>query len=133
METVQVIMYAGRALQLAKLCFLNTRRASSRTLLALANSNIPEQGDGARIFENCVKPAQLDLLDVAAHYAIASMFRQGSEQPSVISSYEIRQREDIRLESGRARLAMGSALVRSRVTHEQQEVSFGVLHFGDHN
>jgi hypothetical protein len=45
----------------------------------------------------------------------------------------VRQHEDVRLESGRARLAVGTAQIRSRITHEQQEISFGVLHFGDHN
>lgn len=132
LETVQVIMYAGRALQLAESLFPEHYEGKFADALALAHSNLPEQGNGARIFENCVKPAQLDLLDVAAHFAIASMFR-GKSEPSVISSYEIKQREDTRLESGRARLTIGSALIRSRITHEQEEVSFGVLHFGDHN
>src|ERR1039458_902061 len=60
------------------------------------------------------------------------MFERMGESSS-INCYEVRQRDDVRLESGRARLAMGTAQIRSRITHEQQEVSFGVLHFGDHN
>ena len=132
LETVQVIMYAGRALQLAESLFPERYEGRFVDALVLAQSNLSEQGNGARIFENYVKPAQLDLLDVAAHYAIASMFRPSAE-PSITSSYEIKQRDDVRMESGRARLAVGTALIRSRVTHEQEEVSFGVLHFGDHN
>ncbi|MGB8770178.1 MAG: DUF3536 domain-containing protein [Candidatus Korobacteraceae bacterium] len=131
-ETVQTIMYAGRALQLAHLLFPDHSEEKFKELLALAKSNLGEHGDGARIFEKWVKPAEVNLLAVAAHYAIASMFQRMGESSS-INCYEVHQREDVRLESGRARLAMGTAQVRSRITHEQQEVSFGVLHFGDHN
>jgi alpha-amylase/alpha-mannosidase (GH57 family) len=132
LETVQVIMYAGRALQLAEGLLDGPYAASFVERLGRAHSNLSRHGNGARIFEHCVKPAQLDLLDVAAHYAIASMFRE-TAGPSVIASYEVKPRDEMRMESGRARLALGSALVRSRVTHAQEEVSFGVLHFGDHN
>ena len=134
LETVQVIMYAGRALQLAQMLFPEVADLEEkfRQLLALAKSNVAEHGDGARIYDKWVKPAQVDLLAVAAHYAIASMFHRASELNSV-GCYEVKQRDDVRMESGRARLAMGTALVRSRITGEQQDVSFAVLHFGDHN
>ena len=131
-ETVQTIMYAGRALQLAQILFPDHREEKFTALLALAKSNLAESGDGAQIFEKWVKPAEVNLLAVAAHYAIASMFERMGESSS-INCYEVRQHEDVRLESGRARLAMGTAQVRSRITHAQQEVTFGVLHFGDHN
>jgi hypothetical protein len=131
-ETVQTIMYAGRALQLAQTLFPDHREERFKQLLALAKSNLAEAGDGARIFEKWVEPAEVNLLSVAAHFAIASMFERMGESSS-INCYEVRQRDDVRLESGRARLAMGTAQIRSRITHEQQEVSFGVLHFGDHN
>ena len=47
---------------------------------------------------------------------------------------ELRESRDHRLvASGRARLALGQALVRSLVTGEAAEVAYGVLHLGDHN
>jgi hypothetical protein len=131
-ETVQTIMYAGRALQLAQMLFPDHREEKFKERLALAKSNLAEDGDGARIFEKWVEPAEVNLLSVAAHFAIASMFERIGESTS-INCYEVSQRDDIRLESGRARLAIGAAHIRSRITHEQQEISFGVLHFGDHN
>ena len=131
-ETVQTIMYAGRALQLAQMLLPDHREEKFKELLALAKSNLAENGDGARIFDTWVKPAEVNLLAVAAHFAIASMFERVGESNS-INCYDVRQRDDVRLESGRARLALGTAQIRSRITHEQQEVSFGVLHFGDHN
>jgi hypothetical protein len=131
-ETVQVIMYAGRALQLAQKLFPDHHEETFRELLQSAKSNIPEQGDGARIFDRRVKPAQVNLLDVTAHYAIASMFHRPGDG-DLTASYEIRPIDDVRLESGKARLTVGTTSVRSRVTREQQKVSYGVLHFGDPN
>jgi alpha-amylase/alpha-mannosidase (GH57 family) len=131
-ETVQVIMYAGRALQLAQRLFPDHHEQTFRELLQSAISNLPEYGDGAQVFDRWVKPAQVDLAAVTAHYAIASMFHRPGDG-DLTASYEIKQIDDVRLESGRARLAVGTTSVRSRVTREQQDVSFGVLHFGDHN
>jgi hypothetical protein len=36
-------------------------------------------------------------------------------------------------ESGRAGVAVGRARIMSRITRQQMPISFGVLHFGDHN
>ena len=125
-------MYAGRALQLAQKLFPDHHEQTFRELLQSAKSNLPEHGDGGQIFDRWVKPAQVDLLDVTAHYAIASMFHKPGDG-DLTSNYEIRSIDDVRLQSGKARLAVGATSVRSRVTREQQDVSFGVLHFGDIN
>ena len=49
-ETVQVIQYAGRALQLAGQLFSEDLATPFLDLLAQARSNIPEQGDGRSIY-----------------------------------------------------------------------------------
>jgi hypothetical protein len=103
-----------------------------RELLQKAKSNLPEYGDGAQVFDRFVKPAQVDLLDVAAHYAIASVFQRAGDD-DLARAYVLIPIEDIRLDSGRARLALGAIRVRSRITRSQREVFYGVLHFGDHN
>ena len=53
-ETVQVIQYAGRALQLAGQLFADDLATPFLDLLAQARSNIPEQGDGRAIYERYV-------------------------------------------------------------------------------
>ena len=132
LETVQVIMYAGRALQIAQRLFPDRDEEAFRDLLRAAKSNLPEFGDGAQIFDRFVKPAQVDLLDVAAHYAIASMFQPPANDERA-RAYELQPIQDRRLESGRARLALGAIQVRSRITRRQRDVFFGALYFGDHN
>ena len=60
-ETVQVIQYAGRALQLAGQLFAEDLATPFLELLAQARSNLPEQGDGRSIYERYVQPAMVDL------------------------------------------------------------------------
>jgi uncharacterized protein DUF3536/glycosyl hydrolase family 57 len=132
LETVQVIMYAGRTLQLAQRLFPDHHEETFRGLLQSAKSNLPEFGDGSQIFERFVKPAQVDLLAVTAHYAIASIY-QLSGNGGLARAYELRPIEEVRLESGKAKLALGAMHVRSRITHRQRDICFGVLQLGDHN
>ena len=61
-ETVQVIQYAGRVVQLAEELFGSGIEQRFLEKLALAKSNLPEHGDGAAIYEKFVKPASVDLL-----------------------------------------------------------------------
>ncbi len=131
-ETVQVIFYAARALQLAQELFGNGYEEEFVERLSLANSNIHEFGNGADIYWRWVKPTAINLLGVGAHYAISSLFDHYEEQSSIYC-YDVNLHERRQSESGRARVALGHANVRSRVTLEQSEVSFGVLHLGDHN
>ena len=131
-ETVQVISMPAGRLQLAQRLFPDHHEETFRGLLQSAKSNLAEFGDGAQIFDKFVKPAQVSLLDVAAHYAIASMY-QLAGSGDLERAYELKAIEDVRLESGKAHLALGAIAVRSRITRSQRDVCFGVLHFGDHN
>ncbi len=132
LETVQVIQYAGRALQLARDLFGNDLEEPFLERLAQAHSNIPEFGDGRRIYEKFVKPAMVDLLKVGIHYAISSLFEDYRKHDRIYC-YAV-NREDYRVsEVGKAKLAIGRIQVASEITHNADTISFGVLHFGDHN
>ena len=132
LETVQVIMYAGRALQLAQVVFKDGFEQRFLDKLRNAPSNVTEYGDGADIYERWVKPAEVDLLKVGAHYAISSLFDRYDRKSSIFC-YDVEIENDNRSVSGRAQLALGRACIRSRVTLEEADVTYGVLHFGDHN
>jgi alpha-amylase/alpha-mannosidase (GH57 family) len=151
-ETVQVIQYAGRVLQLAEELFDESNHpeilyASRRVALptddeslenrflqklALAKSNVPEHRDGANIYEKFVKPAFVDLLKVGAHYAISSVFTPYPDDARIYC-YTVR-RDDFRsADAGRLKMVVGRAHFTSEITHESGLLTFGVLHFGDHN
>jgi alpha-amylase/alpha-mannosidase (GH57 family) len=73
-ETVQVIQYAGRVVQLAEQLFEAPFEEEFLNLLGKAQSNLAEYGDGAKIYLRYVKPSIIDLEKVGAHYSISSLF-----------------------------------------------------------
>jgi alpha-amylase/alpha-mannosidase (GH57 family) len=131
-ETTQVIQYAGRALQLAQELTGDGTEDRFLSLLEVAKSNLPEHRDGRRIYEKFVKSAMVDLHKVGAHYAVSSLFESYGDRAEIFC-YRV-EREDYRLlPAGSKRLALGRARITSEITQESARVTFGVLHFGDHN
>jgi len=131
-ETAQVLQYAGRAIQLAREVFGGNLEGRFLELLKQAKSNVREQQDGRRIYEKFVRPARIGLPQVVAHYAVSSLFEPYDERPRIYC-YDI-EREDYQMvETGATKLAVGRARVTSEITWESALLSFGVLHFGDHN
>ncbi|MGI9101128.1 MAG: DUF3536 domain-containing protein [Terriglobales bacterium] len=131
-ETVQVVQYAGRAVQLAQRLLGDHREEEFIRRLAQANSNLSGFGNGEQVYRKFVKPAVIDLLGVGAHYAISSVFEEFGEH-SRIYCYAVDMLDSHVQESGRARIGIGRALITSEITREQLPISFGVLHLGDHN
>ncbi len=134
-ETVQIIAYAARVLQLAHTLFgmqVAGLEASFLGNIVLARSNDPKAGDGARIYKVKVGALQLGLEQVAAHYAISSIFSSYAEDTELFC-YAVRRLSYDTFTSGRGRLAVGRVRITSTITGEQQSFSFAVLHFGDQN
>jgi alpha-amylase/alpha-mannosidase (GH57 family) len=134
-ETVQIIAYASRLLQLAATLF----GAEGVSLedeflvrLAEAKSNLPEIGNGAGVYNRFVKAMRIGLEQVGAHYAISSIFRSYPEEGNIFC-YDVGRQSYEVFNSGRGRLAIGRAQIRSRITQETEDVCFAVLHLGDQN
>ena len=134
-ETVQIIAYAARVLQLAGQIFgehAAPLEPAFLARLAQARSNNPAAGDGAEIYKKCVATQMLNLEQVTAHYAISSIFSTFADETELYCfrmrriSYEIHT-------SGRGRLALGRVHAASSITGHAQDFSFAVLHFGDQN
>ena len=134
-ETVQVIAYAARVLQLAEQVFGEQAASLEPAFLARlaeAKSNMPAAGDGAQIYKKCVATMALTLEQVAAHYAISSVFSSFGDETDLYS-FHVRRISYDTFSSGRGRLAMGRAHISSIITGRAQSFSFAVLHFGDQN
>jgi hypothetical protein len=134
-ETVQIIAYAARVLQLAKEIFgerAATLEPAFLERLEEAKSNETKYGNGAEIYKSSVATMELGLEQVAAHYAISSMFSSFAEETDLFC-YRVRRISYEVHTSGRGRLAMGRAHIASAITGQQQSFSFAVLHFGDQN
>lgn len=131
-ETVQVIQYAGRAIQLGEQLFGETLKQDFLKILEKAKSNIADHRDGKHIFEKFVEPAMVNLKKVGAHYGISSIFEEYAENPTIFC-YQIDRRDYQTSEAGRAKLATGVVDITSQITRESEKIDFGVLHLGDHN
>jgi alpha-amylase/alpha-mannosidase (GH57 family) len=132
LETVQVIHYAARAIQLAGEISGDSMEAHFLERLERAKSNIPEYRDGRRIYEKWVKPAAVDWEKVGAHYAVTSLFEDHKEQTKIYC-YRVDRDDYQSFEAGKAKMVLGRAKLTSEITRESAVVNFGVLHFGDHN
>src|SRR5208282_3785310 len=100
--------------------------------MAEAHSNVAKAGDGARIYKEQTRQMELGLEQVAAHYAISSVFSSFAEETDLFC-YRVRRFSHDIYTSGRGRLALGRAAIASAITGQQQSFSFAVLHFGDQN
>ncbi len=128
-ETVQVLQYAARAIQLAQDLFGKDLRSDFLALLQKARSNKAEYGTGADIYSTMAAPLIVDLPQVAAHYALVSLFDEDFVE-SDLHSYRIVPREQHTLTSRPIRLSIGTLDLTSRITREQAALSYGVLNLG---
>ncbi len=131
-ETIQVIQYAARAIQLYEDLFGDTLESQFLEGLERAKGNIPENRDGRMIYKKFVKPAMVDLKKVGSHYAIRSVFEPYAERAQIYC-YTVDREDYLSPEAGKMRMALGRAKFTSKVTQESSMLTFGVLHFGEHN
>ncbi len=131
-ETIQILQFAGRTLQLAQELFGNSLEEQFVRRFAAAQSNRPEEGDGARIYERRIRPAKVDWPKLAGHYALSNLF-EGFPERSAVYCYDAKVADPRVFSAGRAKLGIGRVELTSRITRETARLIFAVLHLGDHN
>jgi alpha-amylase/alpha-mannosidase (GH57 family) len=131
-ETVQVIQYAARALQLATELGAENLEPRFLEVLERAKSNIPENQNGRVIYEKFVKPAVMTRETVGAHYAISSLFESYPDDAKIFS-YNVKQEDRQLWTAGNARLAVGRIKVTFDITRNSDIVTYGALYMGGHN
>jgi alpha-amylase/alpha-mannosidase (GH57 family) len=129
-ETVQIIQYAARAIQLAG-HFGETLEEGFLDLLAKAESNLPDPHDGRRIYDKYVKPAIMTRESIAAHYAISSLFQSYSEETRIYA-FTIRQEDRQLFTVGKTRLATGRIKIVFLNSRSSDVLTYAVFHTGDH-
>ncbi len=131
-ETVQVIQYAGRALQLAQPLFDGDLESDFLERLENAPSNIPEHRNGRAIYEKFVRPAVIDRERLGAHFAVSSLFEDYPEKTHIYSCTFEQQHRQV-LTAGKAKLIVGRSKVTLDITRTSDVLSYAALHLGDHN
>ena len=134
-ETVQIIAYAARVLQLAAQLFGAPGQALEPEflrILAEAKPNVPDLKDGSEVYTRYVNGLKIGLEQVGAHYAISSVFRSYPEDGQLFC-YDVHREYHEVFTSGRGQVALGRAHIRARITEESEDICYAVLHLGDQN
>jgi alpha-amylase/alpha-mannosidase (GH57 family) len=131
-ETVQILRYAGRVIQLAREVADVELEPEFISRLEHAVGNISEYKNGAEVYKRFVKTSSISLLNVGVHFAISSIFEKFPETTNVYS-YSIRTILSHEYAIGKQRLLIGRVQIRSLITWEEVDVDFTVLYFGDYN
>jgi len=131
-EATQIMQYAARAIQLAREVDGLNLEPDFMARLKKADGNTVEFKNGAVVYEKKVMPQVVDLLKVAAHFAISSLYEEYPSK-SDIYCYQIETQRYQIYEAGRQKLAVSKAKVRSQITFEEMDVDFCVVVFDDYN
>lgn len=131
-ETLQDILYAARAIQLAQDLDDKNYEEHFIKLLEKCPSNIPEYGHAAAAYDKFVKPSIVDMHRVGAHFAISSLFFEYPEK-SRVYSFDVDSKHYEFYEAGKYSLAIGKAKLISEVSWEENLISYAILHLGDHH
>ncbi|HSF15445.1 MAG TPA: DUF3536 domain-containing protein [Vicinamibacteria bacterium] len=130
-ETIQILRYAGRAVQLGEDVLGQPIEAKFLQKLDLAVSNRAGAGTGRDVYLRNVRPAMITWEMLCAHYCISALFQPNGEIDRVYS-FDVERVESQSVRSGAMRLMLGRVRLTSRITRSSERLSFAVLHLGDH-
>ncbi|MDZ4183833.1 MAG: DUF3536 domain-containing protein [Desulfuromonadales bacterium] len=128
-ETVQLLTYAARAIDLARTACGVDLETSFCTMLRLVPSNLPRWRDAAAIYAELVIPQRIDLPQVAANYAIAILM--DGQPAQEFYCYTIHCDHQRQSNGHRLQMVNGRIQLRSKITWEEKDFAFVALHFGD--
>lgn len=131
-ETVQVLQYACRVLQLASQTDNNDLEIEFARMLEHATSNVASLENGTHVYRKYVLPSRTNLQRVGMHYAVSSIFE---EEPESLPLFNYTATNDffLKKEAGEQKLALGITKVRSLVTRSEKRFAFAVVCIGVHN
>ena len=128
-EGVQILRYAARAIELAGAVAGVQLERQFISYLDRAPSNVSVFGNGKKVYQELVIPSQVTLHQVAAHYAINSLF-DGYQHRERVYCYEVEQLDYQKQQMGTLTLAVGQIQLTSEITWETKHFVFAVLHLG---
>ena len=131
-ETVQILQYACRAIQLAESESTVNLHSEFLKQISKAKSNLNNFADGADVYTQKVLPSQLTLTQIGMHYAVASLYAENLDDIDIFN-YTCKSSHFKRITQGTQRLVVGRTHVKSKVTLSEKHFSYIVLYFGQHH
>jgi len=127
-ETVQIMKYAARALQLAAGFSKENYEEKFLQILSEAKSNIQEFGTGKDIFERFVKPSVVTSRQIACLWAISSVYQDFEDEEDVYC-YSVKRNDYKLVQKGSANFVTGHIEIRSKVTLQKSNLVFALMQF----
>lgn len=127
-ETVQIMKYAARVMQLAKKFVKKDFEQKFLEILSEAKSNIPEFGSGKDVYERFVKPSVVTAKQIVSLWAISSLYSEIEDEENVYC-YKIKKQSYKRVVKGNSQLVIGHIEVTSKITLEKANMVFALLQF----
>jgi alpha-amylase/alpha-mannosidase (GH57 family) len=127
-ETLQILDYAARVLQLASFYDPGLVKEFLGELFK-AVSNVQPHMNGDQLYREKIAPHVIDLAQVAAHVAISALFDK-PRATQEIYVYKVHTMDLMREEFGERILLIGQTRVQSSVTLKEQRLVFAVLYLG---
>ncbi len=132
-ETVQMLAYAARAIQLAREVAGVELESGFLERLAVVPSNLPQFTENGRdVYLKLVKPTVATLRTVIADYAISSLIEPEAPQQT-LGVYEIQEVGAHRGSRDSFALATGRVRVQSRLTGESLQAIYAALESDGHD
>ncbi len=132
LETIQVMKYAARALQLGQRLTQENLEEPFLKRLEQAESNKSEEGNGRDIFLRRVKPAVVDFPKIVNQWAISWLKDRERQCPHKVYHFRVKALEQEVRTQGTLDLASGRLQVTSGVTWREETLSFFTVHLGSY-
>lgn len=127
-ETVQIMKYAARAMQLAASFTKKDLSKKFLEILSEAKSNISEYGTGKDIFENFVKPSVVTSKQIASLWALSSLYQDFEDEENVYC-YTIKRDDYQKVQKGNSHLAIGHIEIKSNITLQKSNLMFALMQY----
>lgn len=127
-ETVQIMKYAARAMQLASRFSNENFEEKFLEILSNAKSNIPEFGTGKDIFERFVKPSVVSAKEIACLWAISSLYQDFEDEEDVYC-YTVKRNFYQKVQKGTSTLLIGNIEIHSKVTLQKANLIFALMQY----
>ncbi len=125
-ETVQILRYAARAMDLAKAITGKSLEEEFLDILSEAESNIHEKGTGADIYRAEVSSDRIDHKRIVVHFALSSTLEE-TAQLKHLYCYEIQPESTDRQSREEGLLITGLLKIRSVLTEEEERFIFAAI------
>ncbi len=137
LESVQVLKYAARVMQLARSDLNADLEPQYLKMLHEAPSNVGQFSNGEGVYDILVKPAVVDLVKIGVQRAIMALFADRTTSSNASSSetccFKVAEETPETNDAGKFRLVVGRSRISSQITFAEALVSYAALWLGDHN